>query len=201
MLVLADATLHSRRDFVTADVRVKLLKEGDFDENGKKLPYKAGGLVAETPELLHESGRPKRAVAGAPKSKVSKQLAINIRKTSSILEMKVEVSLIPALTAKGCLYDMQCSKRFKIATIYMRLYYRDRELDNTETIESIGAYADDIFELEEIEVDGDVDISKLEDVSTSDRPSKKRKGEPREEGFGKTGLHGSVNVVCSACSS
>lgn len=82
---------------------------------------------------------------------------------------------------------VQISTRLDIATIYQRLFFEGREIENDETVETLGICAGAILELFEMEVDENVDLGDLDDAVVV--PSKRGK-RVREEGFGGTGLFG-----------
>lgn len=95
----------------------------------------------------------------------AKQIDIEVRKTSSIKDIKVEVRLLVDFA------DRQICGLWGISPICQRLYHHERELESTDTIADLVVLAGDTLRCIELEEKDDMD-----DVN------------PAGEGFGGTAL-------------
>lgn len=116
---------------------------------------------------------------------------IEMRKDDTVKDLKVRVrrccSLEPDFPFGTA--DEPCEQIndvLDIPTIYQRLWYNNRELESSDTVEELGLYNGATIEVLEVSVDDDIDLGKLDDAV----PDADRKRKNRGEGFGGTGLTG-----------
>jgi hypothetical protein len=117
--------------------------------------------------------------------------SIEMRKDDTVKDLKVRVrhcnSLEPDFPFGTA--DEPCDQIndvLDIPTIYQRLWYNNRELESSDTVEELGLYNGATIEVLEVSVDDDIDLGKLDDAV----PDADRKRKNRGEGFGGTGLTG-----------
>ncbi|GAA5951936.1 hypothetical protein JCM8115_005283 [Rhodotorula mucilaginosa] len=173
--VCSSCLAEKKKHFDTATLRVRVLKETDFDKDGqRRIQHESSPEIAPPhaqsfARMAATGQRSSTRIKNKPTMAWERQLRhVQMEKDDRVKDLKRKVE-----------------EETKIPFISQRLFYRFEELlDADRSVSDLGLMDGDTLEVFEVQIDDD-DLDKLEDVRP--RGSKKRS---REEGFGGTGLLG-----------
>ncbi|GAA6037198.1 hypothetical protein JCM8097_008783 [Rhodosporidiobolus ruineniae] len=173
-----------RKTFATAELQIRVLSSGDFDEAGNRKP---DSPVTENPPADKGTFSSLTQYGARKSTRIKNKSHVAFQKELYHIEMAKE-DLVKDLKLK-------IEQRTKIPVITQRLFYNLQELqDASVSVAELGLGNIDTLEVFGVDTN-EVDLSKLEDA----KPSSRKRG--RSEGFGGTGLLGWEDFVEGAAES